>query len=166
MPKKFITAEILRFRSEIESRSADFFFFSFSYLECLQHVVAYRRIFDELAEEIDVTELGEQNIAQSNAFSHLSRRREEKRSSAISNPLSFLSSDLLTFFYFEETRRVFFSFRLYMSATLCDSCTTTKIKVYFVIKKNESFFFSFFLVAFSFSSLRSETRSYLAVDVR
>jgi hypothetical protein len=43
----------------------------FSHLERLQHVAAYRWIFDELAEEIDVTELGQQNIAQPYTLSHL-----------------------------------------------------------------------------------------------
>lgn len=42
-----------------------------AYLEHLQHVVAYRRIFDELAEEIDVTQLDQQNVLQLEVRRHL-----------------------------------------------------------------------------------------------
>lgn len=41
------------------------------YLEYLQHVAARRWIFDELAEEIDVRELHQENILKTTVFCHL-----------------------------------------------------------------------------------------------
>jgi hypothetical protein len=48
------------------------------YLEGLQHVVAYRWILDEFAEEIDVTQLGQQNVLLLVIFRHLYKRTGER----------------------------------------------------------------------------------------